>query len=102
MQLFMDILKNFLIPLISEKFPQGHRLMQEMMLNIQVACTGLIKRAWVELKRYSKMKPMNKSDLVGGIVQFWSWQLTQEKCIKHIEHMHTPTKGCGITGQVCR
>lgn len=61
---------------------------KKMMLNIQVACTGLIERAWVELKRYSKVKPLDKSDLVGGIVEFWSRRMTQEKCIKHIEHMH--------------
>ena len=29
MQLFMDILKNVLLHLISAKFPQGHKLMQE-------------------------------------------------------------------------
>ena len=45
---------------------------------------------WVELKRYiaRRVKPLSKSDLISGIVLFWSRRMTQDKCIKYIGHVH--------------
>ena len=61
-----------------------------------------IECVWAELKWYiaRRVKPLNKKDLVNGIVSFWSWRMTKAKCVKYIDHMPkvVAKKGC-ITGE---
>ena len=49
-----------------------------------------IERVWAELKRCiaRRVKPLSKSDLVSGIMVFWSRRMTQDKCIKYIRHVN--------------
>ena len=65
-----------------------------------------IERVWAELKRYiaRRVKPLSKSDLVSGIVVFWSRWMTQDKCIKYIRHVtnvlpKVVAKEGGVTGK---
>ena len=65
-----------------------------------------IERVWAELNRYiaRRVKPLRKSDLVSGIVVFWSRRMTQNKCIKYIRHVNKAlpkvvAKEGGITGK---
>ena len=64
------------------------------------------ERVWTKLKRYiaRRVKPLSKSDLISGIVLFWSRRMNQDKCIKHIGHVHkvlpkVVAKEGGITGK---
>ncbi len=125
--LYVNILENFLTPFIQEKFPQGHRFMQdndpkhtsrlakaymeEQSVNwwktpASSADINPIERVWAELKRYiaRRVKPLSESDLVSGIVVFWSRRMTQDKCIKYIRHVtkvlpKVVAKEGGITGE---
>ena len=125
--LYVNILENFLTPFIQEKFPQGHRFMQdndpkhtsrlakvymeEQSVNwwktpASSADINPIERVWAELKRYiaRRVKPLSESDLVSGIVVFWSRRMTQDKCIKYIRRVtkvlpKVLAKEGGITGE---
>ena len=102
--MYVDVLKDFLIPFLREKFPQGHRFMQdndpkrtsllaqaymkEQDVNWRrtpANSTDInpIEKVWTELKRYiaRRVKPLNKSDLVNGIALFWSRRMTQESTL---------------------
>ena len=91
---YVNILENFLTPFIQERFPQGHRIMQdidpkhtsrlakvymeEQSMNwwktpASSADINPMERVWAELKRYiaRRVKPLSKGDLVSGIVVFW-------------------------------
>ena len=125
---YLNILENFLTPFfIQEKFPPGHRFMQdndpkhtsqlakayleEQSVNwwkMLASSTDInpLERVWVDLKRYitRRVKPLSKSDLVSGIVVFWSRWMTQDKCIKYIRHVNkvlpkVVAKEGGITGE---
>lgn len=124
---YVDILKDFLVPFLKEKFPDGHRFMQDndpkhtsrlakAYLEDQQATGGVhlpvsadinpIECVWAELKHYiaRKVKSLTKADLVRGIVQFWSRRMTPAKCRMYIRHTHkvlpkvVAKNGC-ITGE---
>ena len=94
-QVYVGILEDFLVPFIAERFSDGHRFMQdndpkhtsrlargylkEHDINwwhtpASSADINPIERVWAELKWYiaQRVKPLNKKDLVNGIVSFWS------------------------------
>ena len=61
------------------------------------------ERVWTKLKRYiaRRVKPLSKSDLISGIVLFWSRRMNQDKCIGHV-HKVLPklvAKEGGVTGK---
>ena len=125
--MYVDILKDFLVPFLKETFPDGHRFMQDndpkhtsrlakAYLEDQEVnwwCTPAgsadinpIERVWAELKHYiaRKVKPLTKADLVRGNVQLWSRRMTPAKCRRYIRHTHkvltkvVAKNGC-ITGE---
>ena len=108
---YVDIMKEFLIPFLTAKFPDGHRFMQdndpkhtswhaqpfleEQDVNwwrtpASSADINPIKRVWAELKHYiaRRVKLLTKADLISGIVLFWSRRMTPEKCAKYSSHVH--------------
>ena len=126
-EVYVNILKDTLLPFISAEFPDNHRFMQdsdpkhtrrltkayleEQGINwwhtpASSADINPIDRVWAELKQSfaRKIKPLNKSKLVKGIVTFWSRRMTKVKCIKYINHVQKvlpkveAKKGC-ITGE---
>ena len=109
-EVYVNILKDTLLPFISAKFPDSHRFMQdndpkhtsrlakayleEQGINwwhtpASSADINPIESVWAELKQYiaRSMKPLNKSELVKGIVTFWARRMTKEKCKKYINHV---------------
>ena len=91
---FIEILRTTLLPFISEKYPGGHRLMQdndpkhrcriaqsfytENNINwwktpAESPDLNPIENMWHELKEYmrSEVKPRTKEKLIQGIQQFW-------------------------------
>ena len=108
-EVYVNILKDTLLPFISAKFPDSHRFMQdndpkhtsrlakayleEQGINwwhtpASSADINPIESVWAELKQYiaRRKKPLNKSELVKGIVNYWARRMTKEKCIKYINH----------------
>ena len=92
---YVDILKEFLIPFLTAKFPDGHIFMQDNDLKhtsrhaqafleeqdvnwwrtpASSADINPIECVWAELKHYivRRVKPLTKADLISGIVLFWS------------------------------
>lgn len=105
------ILKDQLIPFLQEKFPAGHRLMQDNDPKHVSASTrefmrqnninwwptppespdlNPIENVWHGLKLHLRkhVKPSNKEELIAGILEFWNSLLTPEMCGKYISHVH--------------
>ena len=93
--LFTEILETTLLPFIEEKFPRGHRFMQDndpkhtcRVATSYYAAKGInwwrtpaespdlnpVENVWHELKEYIRReaKPKTKDELIEGIRQFWS------------------------------
>ena len=124
---YVDILKDCLVPFLKDRFPDGHRFMQDndpkhtsrlakayiQEQDLNWWCTPAssadinpIERVWAELKHYiaRRVKPLTKADLVKGILPFWSRRMTPGKCRKYIGHTHkvlpkVVAKNGGITGE---
>ena len=111
-KVYVNILKDILLPFISAKFPDSHRFMQvndpkhtsrlakayleEQGINwwltpASSADINPIESVWAELKQYiaRSMKPLNKSELVKGIVTFWAQRMTKQNCKKYINYVQT-------------
>ena len=124
---YVGILKDCLVPFLKEKFPDGHRFMQDndpkhtsrlakdyiKEQNVNWWCTPAssadinpIERVWAELKHYiaRRIKPLTKADLVNGILRFWSRRMSSAKCKRYIRHTQkvlpkvVAKNGC-ITGE---
>ena len=93
--LFTEILETTLLTFIEEKFPRGHRFMQDNdpkhtygVATSYYAAKGInwwrtpaespdlnpVENVWHELKEYIRReaKPKTKDELIEGIRQFWS------------------------------
>ena len=107
--LFCAIINKTLLPFISEKFPSGHRFMQDNdpkhTSNYAIdflRCKKVnwwktlaespdlnpIKNMWHGLKEFNRreVKPQTKDELVAGIIKFWD-TVTVDKCQKYINHL---------------
>lgn len=107
--LFVNILKETLIPFVNEHFPDGHRFMQdndpkhtsnyardfltEKEINwwktpAKSPDMNPIENLWHELKEFIRRetKPKTKDKLVAGILTFWE-TVTVDKCNKYIDHL---------------
>ena len=92
--LHVDILRTTLLPFIAQKYPEGHRFMQDNdpkhtsgIATDFFAANGInwwkmapespdlnpIKNLWHQLKEYIRreVKPSSKEELVEGIQKFW-------------------------------
>ena len=126
--LYVQILKNFLVPFIDKAFERtNYRFMQDndpkhtsrfakafyekeginwWPTPASSAYFNPIERVWREVKYFiaREVKPMTKKELVDGIITFWSQRMTVEKCWRYIEHTRVVlpkivgSKG-GITGE---
>ena len=107
--LFCDILDETLLPFLEEKFPTGHRYMQDndpkhtsvyaqqflrdshvnwWRTPAESPDLNPIENLWHELKEFIRreIKPTTKDELVGGILKFWD-TVTVEKCNRYINHL---------------
>ena len=107
--LFCDILDETLLPFLEEKFPTGHRYMQDndpkhtsvyaqqflrdshvnwWRTPAESPFLNPIENLWHELKEFIRreIKPTTKDELVGGILKFWD-TVTVEKCNRYINHL---------------
>ena len=107
--LFCDILDETLLPFLEEKFPTGHRYMQDNDLKhtsvyaqqflrdshvnwwrspAESPDLNPIESLWHELKEFIRreIKPTTKDELVGEILKFWD-TVTVEKCNRYINHL---------------
>ena len=100
-QLFVSILDSTLIPFIAERYPEGHRFMQDndpkhASLHAQAFYRdkGIktpaespdinpIENMWHELKEYIRreIKPRTKDGLIEGIKKFWM-TVDVDKCTR--------------------
>lgn len=103
---FTEIWRATLLPFITEKYPEGHRLMQDndpkhTSLLAQTFYTensvnwwktpaespdiNPVENVWHELKEYirSKVKPHTKDELILGIKQFWK-TVDVAKCTRYV------------------
>jgi len=108
-ELYCSILETTLLPFINQTLP-NHRFMQDndpkytsRRAQAFMEENGIdwwrtlpespdlnpIENLWHELKLYleSKVKPQNKQQLVDGIKKFWAEKVTEEKCVKYIDHV---------------
>ena len=106
---FIEILESTLVPFIAEKYPRGHRLMQDndpkhtskladsfySRHNINWWKTPAespdcnpIENMWHELKEHLRreVKPHNKAELIDGIRQFWK-TVDVPKCTRYAYKM---------------
>ncbi len=107
--LYVDIIKNTLLPFIHEVYPDSRRLMadndpkhtsiyaREWLVENDVNWwrtpaespdLNPIENLWHELKEYMRreVKPTNKEQLVNGIQEFWK-TVDRKKCCKYIGHL---------------
>ena len=107
--LYIEILKNTLLPFRDNVFPEGMRFMQDndpkhtsklakqWMKDENVNWwktppespdLNPIENLWHELKEYIRreVKPKSKDELVQGIVMFWN-TVDVRKCSKYIKHL---------------
>jgi transposase len=124
--LYIDILRHHLVPFL-ETFEEGYRFMQDndpkhtsrksrefyeseginwWKTPASSADLNPIERVWHEMKHYLAryVKPLNKSELVKGIQQFWRQRMTKSRCQRYIQHVHVVLpkiieKKGGITGE---
>ena len=92
--LYVDILRTTLLPFIAQKYPEGHRFMQDndpkhtsVLAKDFFTANGInwwktaaespdlnpIENVWHQLKEYIRreVKPTTKAELVEGIKRFW-------------------------------
>ena len=104
-KLYEDILRSTLLPFISEKFPVGHRFMQDNDPKHTSGCVQAfflengvnwwktaaespdlnpIENLWHELKEYIRreIKPHTKEELIKGIQEFWK-TVDRAKCTRY-------------------
>ena len=107
--LYVEILKQTLLPFIESTYPASHQSMQDndpkhvsayardFMVEKGVHWwktpaespdLNPIKNLWHELKEFIRreVKPKTKQELVKGIEKFWG-RVTVEKCNKYINHL---------------
>ena len=107
--LYIDILRETLLPFIVDVYPNGHRLMadNDPKHNSVAARDFLadhhinwwrtpaespdinpIENLWHELKEYIRreVKPTRQEELVNGIKNFWE-TVDLAKCTKYIKHL---------------
>jgi len=105
-----ELLKNGLIPFVRTYYPDGHRFQQDNdpkhtshYAADYLKDNGInwwptppespdlnpIELIWHELKTYirTKVKPINKEQLVDGIAKFWT-TVDHAKCTRYINHLH--------------
>ncbi|KAK6188807.1 hypothetical protein SNE40_004908 [Patella caerulea] len=105
------VLRDSLLPFVKNKFPDGHRFVQdndpkhkskkaqEFIDNNDIdwikewpseSCDlNPIEMVWNMLKqRISKRNPTTKEELVTYCNEFWTNDLTQDKCIAFIDHIY--------------
>ena len=102
--LYIDILRNTLLPFIAQKYPRGHRFMQDndpkhtsRQATTFFSENGInwwktapespdlnpVENVWHELKEYIRreVKPQSKDELIEGIKAFWK-TVDTAKCIR--------------------
>ena len=107
--LFVEILKVGLLPFIRDKFPTGHRFMQDndpkhrsnlgknflqqegvnwWKTAAESPDLNPIENLWHELKEFIRreVKPITKEQLIDGIKQFWA-TVDSKKCARYIRHL---------------
>ena len=107
--LYIDILRETLLPFLADAYPDGHRLMadNDPEHNSVVAQEFLeenginwwrtpaespdinpIENVWHELKEHIRreVKPTRQEELVDGIKDFWK-TVDVAKCTKYIKHL---------------
>ena len=107
--LYTDILENTLVPFVNNRYPDGHKFMQDndpkhtsRLAQALMEDRGInwwrtpaespdlnpIENMWHELKEYMRreVKPQTKEQLVDGIDEFWR-TVDADKCRKCIGHL---------------
>ena len=102
--LFVNILRNTLLPFVQEKFPAGHRFMQdndpkhtstvakdffdENNINwwktpAESPDLNPIENLWHKLKEFirGQVKPSNKEELIDGVRRLWT-TVDADKCTR--------------------
>lgn len=108
--LYIEILRQNLVPFLQANFPAGHRFMQDndpkhtsmkakeffesnsfnwWKTPAESPDCNPIEKLWHELKEYLRRekKPKTKQELIDGITAFWD-TVDAAKCIKYIRHLN--------------